>query len=262
MNTRSLILKFALFLSIIAMIAFSVDALAQPTGASITVPAVDGTTVTPGSSVTFTGTGTDPDGLPITYSWSFSDGTTQTGQTVSYQIAANATPGTIITATLTLSDSNGAAGIQPTRSVTVVATTTTTPVSGNLIYVANYFANTVTLIDPSSNNVVATLTVNDRPYGRAISPDGKYTYIVYPKDGVPSGTVSVFDTFDRVVTAQATVGNGPNSVAITPDGSFSYATNFDFFGTVTVTNTTTNVVTTTIPMGRFPTGIAITPDGA
>ena len=244
---------------VIAMHTFSLDAFANPTGASITAPAADGTTVTPGSSVTFTGTGIDPDGLAITYTWNFSDGTSQTGQTVSYQVAANATPGTIITATLSLSDANGAGDTQPTRTVTVAATPT--PVSSNLIYVANYFANTVTLIDPASNNVVATLTVNGRPYGRVFSSDGKYTYIVYPKNGVPSGTVSVFDTYTRMVTAQATVGNGPNNVAITPDGSLAYTTNFALYGTVTVTNTSTHTVTATIPLGRYPTGVAITPDG-
>ena len=245
---------------VIAMQTFSLDAFANPTGASITAPAADGTTVTPGSSVTFTGTGIDPDGLAITYTWNFSDGTTQTGPTVSYQVAANATAGTIITATLSLSDVNGAGDTQPTRTVTVAATPIA--VSSNLIYVANYFANTITLIDPASNNVLATLTVNGRPYGRAFSSDGKYTYIVYPKNGVPSGTVSVFDTYTRMVKAQATVGNGPNNVAITPDGSLAYTTNFALFGTVTVTNTSTNTVTATIPVGRYPTGVAITPDGS
>ena len=245
---------------VVALHTFSLDAFANPTGASITAPAADGTTVTSGSSVTFTGTGTDPDGLAITYTWNFSDGTTQTGQTVSYQVAANATSGTIITATLSLSDANGAGDTQPTRTVTV-ATATTTPISNNLIYVANYYANTVTLIDPASNNVVATLNVNGRPYGRAISSDGKYTYIVYPINGVPSGTVSVFDTNARLVTARATVGNGSNNVAITPDGSLAYTTNFALYGTVTVTNTSTNTVTATIPLGRYPTGVAITPDG-
>ncbi len=355
MNAKSVFAKIALYMSVLAMVGFALDALAQPAQVGITAPASDGMHVATGSSVTFTGTATDPNGLALNYSWSFSDGTSQNGQTVAYQIPATATVGSTITATLTVTNSaNEAATTQPTRSVTVglaqptqvsitspasdgmnvaagrsvtftgnatesdpnalpliytwnfsdgtsqtgqtvnypVAASATAgstisatlnvtnstnvladtqptrsvtvisaPVSANLIYVANYFANTVTLIDPASNQVVTTLTVNGRPYGRAISADGKYTYIVYPKNGVPSGTVSVFDTVNRVVISAASVGNTPNGTATTPDGTLSYATNFDYLGSVTVTSTATNTVTSTIGVGRYPTAVAITPDG-
>ena len=91
-----------------------------PTNASISAPPA-GTSVSSGSPVTFTaGNATDPDGLPLTYNWSFSNGASaQTGQSVTVQ---NVT--TPITATLTVKDVDGkvatvAPGASLTRTVAV-----------------------------------------------------------------------------------------------------------------------------------------------
>ena len=93
-----------------------------PTNASISAPPA-GTSVSSGSPVTFTaGNATDPDGLPLTYNWSFSNGASaQTGQSVTVQ---NVT--TPITATLTVKDVDGkvatvAPGASLTRTVAVNA---------------------------------------------------------------------------------------------------------------------------------------------
>ncbi|MCX7110560.1 MAG: PKD domain-containing protein [Proteobacteria bacterium] len=258
MNTKLLIIKIALRLSVIAMIAFSVDALAQPTQVSITAPASDGTTAKQGGMVTFTGTATDPDSLTLTYTWNFSDGTSQTGQTVNYQMPADATVGSTITATLNVTNfANVLADTHPTRSVTVSAASA----SSNFIYVTQYFSNTVTLIDLTSDEKVATLTVNNPFFGQDVSWDGKYVYLVYTKDGVSNGVVSVMDKDTHTVTARADVNNGAYAVAVTPDGKFAYATNFDVYGTVTVTDTATNLVVSTVTVGSYPLGISITPDG-
>jgi YVTN family beta-propeller protein len=234
-----------------------------PTEASITVPIADGTTVTPGGSVTFTGSGIDPDGFALTYTWSFSDGTTLTGPSVNLPIAVAATAGTTI-ATLKLTDANGsAASTQPTRSLTVAVTTSGSSAASQHIYVTHYFSNSVTLIETASGNVVATLTVDSPIFGQAVSLDGKYAYLAYVKDGVPFRTVSVIDKDTHTVTANAdVVGNNiPYGLAITPDGRFAYTTNFDSPGTVTVADTTTHSVTATVNVGRYPLGVAITPDG-
>jgi YVTN family beta-propeller protein len=263
MNTKSLIAKFALGLSLIAMLAFSMNALAQPTQVSITAPAADGTTVIPGGTVTFTGTATetDPNAFPLTYTWSFSDGSpNQTGQTVTYSSPANAAVGSTVTATLTVINANNvSADSTASRTVTVVAAPRT--VTGPLIYVTNLASNTVGLIDTTSNNLVATLSVNHFPFGQAVSQNRKYAYILYPQDGTPKGIISVIDPVTHTVTAKVDVDTGPYGVDVTPDGTLSYATIFDSYGTVTVTNTSTNLVIATIPVGSYPVGISITPDG-
>jgi endonuclease YncB( thermonuclease family) len=74
---------------------------------------VDSTTVTPGGSVTFDGTASsDADGTITSYDWTFGDGTTASGSTVSH---AYDRPGSY-DATLTVTDDDGATA---TDSVTI-----------------------------------------------------------------------------------------------------------------------------------------------
>ncbi len=92
---------------------------AAPTGTpAVTAPAA-GATVSAGSPVAFTGSGgTDPDGFPLTYNWTFNNGIAPaTGASVT--VTAPTTPGTL-TATLEVRDANSAAiATRPSRSVTV-----------------------------------------------------------------------------------------------------------------------------------------------
>jgi len=92
-----------------------------PTGTpTISAPAA-GSSVTAGSPVTFTGSGgTDPDGFPLTYNWSFTNGVAPaTGSSVT--VTAPSTGGSL-TGTLEVRDGIGAAvATRPTRSVTVTA---------------------------------------------------------------------------------------------------------------------------------------------
>jgi len=237
-----------------------VSASVQPTGVIITAPPNNSATASPGTAVTFTGSATDPNGSSLTYTWNFSDGSNQRGQTVTYTIPASATVGSSVTAILTVTNANNVfADSTQSRSVTIIAAPAV--VTGPLIYVTNYFLNIVTLIDLTSDEKVATLTVNNPFFGQDVSWDGKYVYLVYTKDGVSNRVVSVMDKDTHTVTARADVNNGAYAVAVTPDGKFAYATNFDVYGTVTVTDTATNLVVSTITVGSYPLGIFITPDG-
>ena len=240
--------------------------LPQPTQVLISTPAFDGTTAAQGSQAVFSGSATnnDPNQTPIIYSWVISDGKNQStlnGQTITYPINSNVAVGTTISATLYVTNSvNILADSIPQRFLTVSAAIPP-PLSANLVYVANYLSDTVTIIDPASNDKVATLSVDGLFFGQDVSQDGKIAYILFTNAGVRHGTVSVIDTNANRVTARGDVEDGPYSVAVTPDGKFSYATHFDYFGTVTVTDTASNNLTATIPVGSFPLGIVITPDG-
>ncbi|MEU6221965.1 YncE family protein [Streptomyces sp. NPDC047022] len=57
-------------------------------------------------------------------------------------------------------------------------------------YVANQFSDTVSVVDPASNTVTATITGFAAPFGVSITPDGTHAYVT--NNG--SDTVSVIDT--------------------------------------------------------------------
>jgi YVTN family beta-propeller protein len=125
-------------------------------------------------------------------------------------------------------------------------------------YVTNEGSNSVSVIDTSTNTVVATVGVGTRPFGVAVTPDGTRAYVT---NNIVSGSVSVIDTSSRTVVATIGVGANPLQVAITPDGTRAYVTNIGS-NFVSVIDTSTNTVVATVPDGgTAPFGVAITPDG-
>ncbi|HZE07939.1 MAG TPA: hypothetical protein VE110_04205, partial [Gemmatimonadaceae bacterium] len=72
--------------------------------------------------------------------------------------------------------------------------------------------NSVSVIDATRNAVVASIPVGRRPWGVAISPDGR---TVYTADGL-SDTMSVIDARTRKVVSTVRVGRQPWGVAVSP----------------------------------------------
>jgi uncharacterized protein (TIGR03437 family) len=122
-------------------------------------------------------------------------------------------------------------------------------------YVANFFSNNVSLIDTSSNTVVATVAVGDQPQGLAVTPDGTRVY-----QANCGGDVFVLDTSTNKVSTKIVVGGCPTGVAFTPDGMRAYVTK-DNANAVAVIDTTSTKVVLTVAVGPAPGGVAITPDG-
>jgi len=48
---------------------------------------------------------------------------------------------------------------------------------GSKVYVANSYADTVSVIDTSKKQVTATVLVGPNPYGVAVAPDGSKVYV-------------------------------------------------------------------------------------
>ncbi len=116
----------------------------------------------------------------------------------------------------------------------------------------------VTVINTSTDNVVATVTVGNDPFGVVITPDGISAYVA----NSGSGSVSVIDTTSRTVVATIIVGGRPQAIAFTPDGSRAYVTNSAGSPLyVSVIDTSSRAAIATVPVGGSPFGVAITVDG-
>src|SRR3989441_3162526 len=70
-------------------------------------------------------------------------------------------------------------------------------VSTNMVYVANFFSNTLSVISGRNNTVVATIPVGSFPYGVDVNPTTNTIYVT----NSGSGTVSVISGSNNAVTA-------------------------------------------------------------
>ena len=148
---------------------------------------------------------------------------------------------------------------------------------GKKVYITNYgigYADhnkdvagndTISVIDTATNNVTATVSGFDFPYGVAVTPDGKKVYVTSGGGYNASSTVSVIETSNNTVTATVDGVYFPFGVAVSPDGKKVYVVN-NQADSVSVIDTATNTITANVDVSESeglgdPTGIAITPDG-
>ena len=89
------------------------------------------------------------------------------------------------------------------------------------VYITNEGSKSVSVINPSTNVVVSTITVGANPVDAALTPNGATPYIT----NAGADTVSVVNTATNAVTTTVKVGWHPVDAAVTPDGSSVYVTN-------------------------------------
>ena len=128
-------------------------------------------------------------------------------------------------------------------------------------YISNSLDNTVSVISPETNTVIATVPVGSSPFGVAVAPAGPAAGDVYVTNS-GSNTVSVINPVNTVI-ATVPVGSSPFGVAVSPVGPEAgdvYVTNSSS-NTVSVINPTTNTVIATVSVGSSPFGVAVAPAG-
>jgi YVTN family beta-propeller protein len=117
--------------------------------------------------------------------------------------------------------------------------------------VANTNSNTISVIDTSTNLVMANTVVGTNPKTVIVNPAGTMAYVTNNFAGA-GGTVSVIDASTNLtVGLPISVGNGPIGVSINPLGTKVYVVN-NVPGTVSVIDTTTNNVTASLIVGNNP----------
>jgi len=79
-----------------------------------------------------------------------------------------------------------------------------------MVYVANADSHSVTVIDPTTHMVVATIPVGLNPVNVAVTPNGLAAYVA----NAGSNSFSVIDTTNHNMVKTVTVGSRPVDVTI------------------------------------------------
>jgi len=127
---------------------------------------------------------------------------------------------------------------------------------GTRLWVANSSADTIAIVDTTTNKVIKTIPLPSGAVYIALSPDGHQAYVT----NADTTTVTVINTANYTTAGIVTVGQKPGAIAFSPDGSVAYVTN-QSDNTVSVINTATKTAFKTITVGKTPLGIAASPDG-
>ncbi|MDT9681731.1 YncE family protein [Streptomyces sp. TRM76323] len=119
------------------------------------------------------------------------------------------------------------------------------------VYVTQPGFNTVSVVDPATDRVIATVPVGPRPTGIAVDAPRHRVHVA----DSGSTAVSVIDTATGGVT-DTDVAAGPVDVAVDSRGD-AYVTRSD--GTVAVIGAASHGVSAAVPVGSRPEGLAFEP---
>lgn len=136
-------------------------------------------------------------------------------------------------------------------------------VKASRVYTQSYFAGRVSVIDPVSNAVIATLPLEARPGTMALKPDYRQLWVTL-HGGTTTDTagnkVAVIDTYTNKIIAQVETGKAPTQVRFNASGSRAFVTNA-LSDTLSVIDTATLKVIDTIPTETIGAGdFVLSPD--
>ena len=125
------------------------------------------------------------------------------------------------------------------------------------IYVANESSNTVTVIDGTTYQVVATVDArNQATHDLAVSRDGRWLFAT----NLASGRVSVIDTRVPETVASIATGTRAHVVTLTNDNRHAWICNIGE-DNISIVDTQTWRILGTIAVGKGPTGLAFSRNG-
>jgi YVTN family beta-propeller protein len=122
--------------------------------------------------------------------------------------------------------------------------------AGTRVYVTNINDKTISVIDATTNTVIATVPSANVELGIAVNPSGTRVYVTNSPTNI-----SVLDTVTNAIIATPGPGYnyGPQGIAVTPDGTRIYVVNLQS-GNVSVFDTATNAMVATVSVGSRPIG--------
>ena len=127
----------------------------------------------------------------------------------------------------------------------------------NEVYAVNTGSGTVSVIDATRNQVVATVTVHRKPYFISVNASGTLAYVA----NSASNNVSVIDLASRREIRTIPVGQGPGLAKISPDGNTVVVSN-RISGSVSIIDAKTYRTRAVFNGCPQATDIAILPDSS
>ena len=246
--------------SVATMVQVSLAANDVPPTGTITNPASN-VTISTGQSVTYSGTGNDPDGTISAYSWSFPGGNPSSSNLANPGSVTYATPGTYVT-TFTVTDNAGLTDpnpptrtitVQPDFSLSASPSSQTVAQGGGTSFTATVtagtsFSGTVSLsvsglpagasasFNPASISTAGSSTLNVTT-GSSTAP-GSYPLTITATSGALTHTANVTlvvsaDFSLAVTPSSATVSRGSSAnytLTITPGPGFNGTVSFSVSG--------------------------------
>jgi hypothetical protein len=226
----------------------------QAPTATITSPSSN-VTITPGGSVSFAGSGSDPDGSIGAYSWSFAGGNPASSNAGTPGNVAYSTPGSY-SASLTVTDNAGAVSAPVTRTITVADfSLSATPASSSVLPGAGT-TYTATVTPTAGFTGIVTFNVIGLPSGASasftppsVSGSGSTTLAVSTSASTPpgsytltingtSGPITRSTNVTLVVVGDFSISVSPTSRTVPKNGSTTYVVSLipgsGFTGTVTL----------------------------
>jgi PKD repeat protein len=225
----------------------------SPPTATIVSPATN-VTINPGGSVSFSGSGTDPDGTIAAYAWSFPGGTPSSSTVAAPGSVTYSTPGTY-TASLTVTDNGGASSSPATRTITVADFSLSASPASRTVVPGAGTTYTATVTPGTGFTGTVAFSVTGLPAGAtgsfnptSVNGSGQTTLTVSTTGSTPtgsypltirgtSGPVTRSATVTLVVVGEFSIAVAPTSRTITKTGTTTYSvtvTSQGFSGLVTL----------------------------
>jgi PKD repeat protein len=192
-----------------ANVTLTVSANLPPT-ASIVSPATNAT-INPGETVSFSGSGSDPEGGAVTYAWAFPGGSPASATQANAGNVTYATPGSYV-ASLIVRDAGGMASVAATRTITVSDFGLSASPASQTITQGGSAGYTVTVAGGSGFSGVVSFSVTGLPVGAT------------PSFSQPTVTASGSTTLTVTTSASILPGSYPLTIKGT-SGPVSHTAN-------------------------------------
>jgi YVTN family beta-propeller protein len=143
------------------------------------------------------------------------------------------------------------------------------------LFVSNEGAGNISVIDGTTDDVVATIAVGKRPRGLRVSPDGRWLFVALSGSarggpGVDEKTlpapdrsqdgIGLIDLSRGRLVARLPSGPDPETFDISPDGRSLYVSNEDS-AQLSILDVESRKITATVGVGGEPEGVTLSPDG-